>query len=52
MMLLIFFLFLIKDLINIELKILKEKGNIFFVLLNNVNNRENVVVFVFDLKKF
>lgn len=51
-MLLIFFLFLIKDLINIELKILKEKGNIFFVLLNNVNNRENVVVFVFDLKKF
>lgn len=51
-MLLIFFLFLIKDLINIELKILKEKGNIFFVLLNNVNNWENVVVFVFDLKKF
>lgn len=51
-MLLILFLFLIKDLINIELKILKEKGNIFFVLLNNVNNRENFVVFVFDLKKF
>lgn len=51
-MLLILFLFLIKDLINIELKILKEEGNIFFVLLNNVNNRENVVVFVFDLKKF
>lgn len=51
-MLLILFLFLIKELINIELKILKEKGNIFFVLLNNVNNRENVVVFVFDLKKF
>lgn len=51
-MLLILFLFLIKDLINIELKILKEKGNIFFVLLNNVNNWENVVVFVFDLKKF
>lgn len=51
-MLLILFLFLIKDLINIELKILKEKGNIFFVLLNNVNNCENVVVFVFDLKKF
>lgn len=51
-MLLILFLFLIKDLINIELKILKEKGNIFFVLLNNVNNRENVVVFVFDLNKF
>lgn len=51
-MLLILFLFLIKDLINIELKILKEKGNIFFVLLNNVNNRKNVVVFVFDLKKF
>lgn len=51
-MLLILFLFLIKELINIELKILKEKGNIFFVLLNNVNNWENVVVFVFDLKKF
>lgn len=51
-MLLILFLFLIKDLINIELKILKEKGNIFFVLLNNVNNWENIVVFVFDLKKF
>lgn len=51
-MLFILFLFLIKDLINIELKILKEKGNIFFVLLNNVNNWENVVVFVFDLKKF
>lgn len=51
-MFLILFLFLIKDLINIELKILKERGNIFFVLLNNVNNWENVVVFVFDLKKF
>lgn len=51
-MLLILLSLSIKDLINIESKTLKEKGNILLVLLNNVNNRENAVVPALDLKKF
>lgn len=51
-MLLILLSLSIKDLINIESKTLKEKGNLLLVLLNNVNNRENAVVPALDLKKF